>query len=124
MYGSPTYISWSNMKYRCGKVGIYKKVTITKSWNKFENFLADMGVKPEGASIDRIDNSKGYSKENCRWSTQKEQQNNRTNNKRFKGKTLTEWSVLLKIKRSTLAQRIYVYGWSVNKALTTASKIK
>lgn len=74
MSGTPTYVSWYSMKTRCtnkkasswdwyGGIGI----NYCERWEKFENFLEDMGERPEGTSIDRIDPKKGYYKENCRW---------------------------------------------------------
>lgn len=74
--GTPTYNSWIQMKQRCinpnnisfknyGARGI----TYSGEWELFTGFLKDMGEKPEGYSLDRIDNDKGYSKENCRWVT-------------------------------------------------------
>jgi hypothetical protein len=51
------------------------------SWLVFTNFLEDMGERPTGTSLDRLDNSKGYEPGNCRWATNSEQQNNRTNNR-------------------------------------------
>lgn len=121
-YGTPTYKSWSEMIYRCKKTGkLYwcdRGIRVCERWKKFENFLEDMGERPDGKTLDRIDNSKGYYKTNCRWATSKEQNRNKRNNLVLRGKTLSEWSELLGIKRSTLAQRYYVYNWSIEKLLS------
>ena len=122
-FGTPTYKSWSEMIYRCNTKG--KKywhdrgIKVCDEWSEFTNFLNDMGDRPINMSIDRIDNDKGYFKENCRWTTQKEQCRNKSNNLLLKGKTLSEWSEILGVKRSTLAQRYYVYNWSVDRVLST-----
>lgn len=52
-------------------------ITVCERWLDFENFLADMGERPKGLSIDRINNEGNYEPENCKWSTSKEQNNNR-----------------------------------------------
>jgi hypothetical protein len=100
-----TYEIWYGMNRRCydpkhkdyksyGKKG----VTVSKEWREsFETFLSDMGERPEGLSIDRIDNNLGYSKENCRWATNKTQcRNKRAQNKILTingvSKTAIEWS--------------------------------
>jgi len=82
-----------------------------------------MGKRPSKEySIDRIDNSNGYFKENCKWSTQKEQSNNQDSNVMitFNGETLTiaQWSEKLNIPYKTLHMRIQVSGWPINRALT------
>lgn len=81
---SPTYNSWRGMRERCNNPNhkFYKNyggrgVKVCKRWAKFVNFLEDMGVKPEGLTLDRMENNLGYFPENCKWSTWKEQHNNK-----------------------------------------------
>lgn len=85
MTKTKTYKTWLDMKRRCLSInGDHKKnykdkgITVCERWKKFENFLADMGIKPNGLEIDRIDNTKGYYKENCRWVTHSENQRNKS----------------------------------------------
>jgi len=84
-----TWRSWQNMIVRCKYTerSRYKDyggrgITVCKRWLKFENFLADMGERPDGRTLDRIDNDRGYSPKNCRWATAQEQRRNRRGNKR------------------------------------------
>lgn len=58
-------------------------VRVTRRWRVFENFLADMGERPHGKTLDRINGEKGYEPGNCRWATWREQQRNRKSNRRF-----------------------------------------
>lgn len=81
--GTRTHRIWKAMRSRCNNPNIprYKDyggrgITVCKRWDKFENFLADMGEAPDGHSIDRINNNKGYSPSNCKWSTPTEQNRN------------------------------------------------
>lgn len=89
---SVEYTAWLNMKARCltPKSTSYKNygargITICFSWiESFENFIRDMGRRPENTSLDRIDNEKGYYKENCRWADIITQANNKRNSKKNK----------------------------------------
>lgn len=85
MTHTATYKCWLNMKDRCGNPNTptYKHyggrgITVCDRWQKsFKDFLSDMGEKPDNLSLDRIDNNKGYYKENCRWATEQQQRINR-----------------------------------------------
>ena len=128
--GTTTYKTWCQIFRRCyekshidypryGGLGI----KVCKRWERFENFLADMGERPQGLQIDRINNDRGYSPSNCRWVTLIEQANNKRNNHRvtWRGTTMTiaEWARNLGFERKVISDRIVRYRWSVARALST-----
>lgn len=86
MRNTATYSSWISMKDRCTNPKSKdfvryggKGITVCDQWlNYFEQFYKDMGEKPNGTSIDRINNDQWYSPENCRWATHSQQQLNKT----------------------------------------------
>jgi len=119
---SRTYNTWANMKQRCnnknhpkyksyGNVGI----KVCKEWYLFQNFLNDMGERPDNKTIDRIDGNLGYYKENCRWATPSEQSNNIKTNKiiNYNGEQIkiNDLAIKLNIKKSILYYRAVVRGW-------------
>lgn len=123
------------MRNRCNnpKTGDYKfygqrGIKISTEWNKFENFYRDMFLSYfQGLTIDRIDNNKGYSKENCKWSTIKEQCNNRRSNVLLtlngKTKNVMEWSAELNVKADVIYKRIRRKMGDDKKILLTPIKI-
>jgi hypothetical protein len=125
----PLYKSWCHIKQRCGNPSdvAYENyggrgITYSKDWESFQGFYDDMGSSWEaGLSIERIDNEGNYCKENCRWATRKDQNNNTRRNKYIAfnniTKTLSQWSEELNIKSSTIRMRL-TKGWSVDEALT------
>lgn len=84
-YGSPTYDSWNSMIDRCtnprllaAKWYLDRGITVCARWrHSFENFLEDMGERPDGLTLDRIDNNGNYEPGNCRWATWSQQSRNR-----------------------------------------------
>jgi len=100
-----------------------KGITICDEWRHFKAFKAwalASGFKP-GLSIERIDNSKGYCPENCKWIPLNNQGKNRSNNHyiTFNGetKTLSDWSRHLNIKKTTLSHRL-IRGWDEKRTLS------
>jgi hypothetical protein len=97
---------------RARKYPLYgaRGITVCKRWASFEAFLSDMGEKPDGLSIERLDNLRGYEPNNCKWATPVEQANNTRRNRRltFRGETLTltAWARRLGLYPSTLHERL------------------
>src|SRR5580704_3901661 len=86
MAGTRTHASWSKMLGRCrnptdpsySRYG-GRGISVCQAWFTFDGFLADMGERPTGTSLDRIDNARGYEPGNCRWATPAEQSQNKRN---------------------------------------------
>lgn len=111
------YSTWHSMRQRCENPNSRhfhryggRGIEVCARWKIFDNFLADMGQPPNGLTIERIDNNLGYSPDNCRWASRKQQQNNRNVNRfvTWKGKTQTasQWSDELGIPANTIHQRL------------------
>lgn len=132
---SREYSTWRAMLDRCENK-TYREypdyggrgIKICERWHDFNNFYADMGARPKGMTLDRIDNNGNYEPSNCRWATAKTQSNNRRSNTliTYKGRTQTlqQWADETGICSGTISQRIRKRGWSIEKALTTPSLIK
>lgn len=127
-----TYKTWTSMNNRCCNINgddylLYggRGITICDQWrgpDGFKNFLNDMGHKPDGRSLDRIDVNGNYSPENCRWASPTQQGRNKRNNRMitYQGITLTqvEWAERAGLKDDTFGSRIRA-GWSIERAMNT-----
>lgn len=127
---SNAYRSWQHMIQRCYNPnnraypnygGIGRKVC--DRWlESFDNFYEDMGDCPDGMSLDRKDNDGDYCKENCRWATREEQQNNMRSNKWYEyngeSKTIAQWARSLDMSPKLLCDRLHKPGWSTERALS------
>lgn len=131
--GTATYESWKAMNKRCSNKNSPdypdyggRGIAVCPQWQKFEAFLADMGPRPEGMTIERNNNQLGYSKSNCKWATPVEQANNkRTNTMITCGgvtKTLTQWCREMGLNYQTIQGRIQDKKWSPERAFTQPIK--
>lgn len=123
------YRIWYSMKRRCNvpKCDWYYRywgrwITYDKKWEKFEEFYKDMWDKyKEWLSIDRIDNDWNYCKENCKWSTIREQQWNTSRSRMYKWKCIAEWCYDLELNYKTIHSRIS-RNWTIPQALWFENK--
>jgi len=125
----PLYKTWIGMRERCfsEKCKDYphyggRGISICSRWTKsFQHFAEDMGSRPDGYSLDRIDNDGDYSPENCRWASRVSQQRNRWDNRYLTafGKTLLliEWAEKYGISDGTIYSRLSL-GWSAEDAVS------
>ncbi len=125
---SPTYKSWMAMMARCTNpastnYALYgaRGISVCQRWLTFENFLADVGERPAGMTIDRINADGNYEPGNVRWATAQMQTRNRRGNLllTFDGRTqpLFAWAEERGLTRDVLRKRLRL-GWSIQRALT------
>lgn len=129
MYKTKIYRVWSNVQQRCYNKE-YKRYKnwgwrwIKCEWKSFEDFYKDMWESYEkhrklnnwDTCLDRINNDWNYSKKNCRWITNQENNRNKSNNKRYKWKCMAEWGEITWIKSNTIYKRLRSW-WVWKKAL-------
>lgn len=123
-----TYFSWKSMKQRCNnpktpKFNNYggRGITVCARWNVFENFLADMGPRPDAHTLERIDSDGNYDPTNCRWATKREQSRNTSQNVWIEVGAerlcLEDWAIRLGVNPATIRSRL-AHGWDSVRAVT------
>lgn len=125
------YDVWLTMKQRClnpkNKHYSYyggRGIQVCERWkNSFRSFMQDMGPRPHGMTLERVDNNGPYSPENCVWASRLSQCLNRRDTRTITHNGITlhlrEWANKIGIEYNTLYSRLNRYRWSVEKALTT-----
>ncbi len=124
------YSTWDKMIRRCSNKLVDERdrkryadrgITVCERWLIFQNFIEDMGERPKGYSLDRIDNNGNYEPSNCRWATSKQQANNTSRNQIVCGdgqsKTISEWAEDSGIKVGTLWNRLKIQNKTIGDAL-------
>ena len=137
MFGTRIYMIWADMKKRCfdKQDRAYKHygargITVCKEWHNFETFhtWAKNSGYTDDLTLDRKDVNGDYTPDNCKWSTWKEQQNNRRSSRMItyngETKTVSQWSTITGIPYNTLIARINTLNWDIEKALTTKKSNK
>ncbi|WP_198432732.1 hypothetical protein [Burkholderia ubonensis] len=127
---SPEYHSWASMMTRCtnpksSKYADYggRGILVCERWHDFENFLADMGLRPEGTTLERKEVNGNYEPGNCIWATRKRQSNNTRANTvlEYAGRhqSIADWASEFGLAYNTLIARIHRLKWPIEKALKT-----
>jgi hypothetical protein len=118
---APALISWCSMIQRCTnpRANGYERyggrgITVCRRWRRYENFLSDMGERPNGTTLDRIDGRKGYSPSNCRWATPSQQQQNLKNSRHVaiagEKMTIRECASKYALAYQALRTALYAHG--------------
>lgn len=125
---TPEHITWKGIRARCNNPKNHafkwyggRGITVCKRWDKFENFFSDMGLRPAGKSLGRINNNGPYSPENCRWESELQQKRNFRKNRFvvYKGyrRCIADWAERTGINQSLIIWRLN-RGWGSKRALT------
>lgn len=132
---TPEWKAWSSMRYRCRNPRCHawedyggRGITVCQRWiDSFENFLADMGERPAGHSLDRIDSNGNYEPSNCRWATRIEQESNKRSNRILEWNdrswTMSELAREFGMLPGTLCDHLK-YGWSLERLGSSRPKGK
>ena len=133
MTKTKTFKSWESMKQRCLNTNAPdypsyggRGISICRSWViSFNNFLEDMGERPENMTLDRKNVNGNYEPINCRWATRSEQQRNKTNSLLIEWEGITQgaadWADLVQLPSKIICERIRS-GWSPKEALTKPNR--
>lgn len=131
---TPEYVAWVDMKRRCYQPSrpFYKDyggrgISVCPRWlESFDNFLEDMGNRPKGMTLDRIDNDGNYEPSNCRWISIKEQNRNRRNTRNLTVGCVTlsvyEWAKELSMTPEGIYYRLDKLKWSPEKVISTPNR--
>ena len=122
---SREYSTWTSMRERCGNKNCHayrlyggRGIKVCERWNKFSNFFADMGPRPEGHSLDRINGNGNYEPSNCRWADDFVQSQNRDLVKKieYEGKVYTTSDIarMFGVGHSTIRKRLLM-GWTIDQ---------
>lgn len=122
------YAIWMNMRQRCNnpRSRFYadyggRGITVCERWGDFAAFLADMGERPDGKTLDRIDNDRGYEPTNCRWATTVEQARNKRDTLNETARQLVRY---MRRRGATLADLAHAFGIGTNSIRVIAAGIR